>query len=553
MLPLKSGLEDETAKPRLRRTISEGQLVEGEIRLQTSMPAGALNSAMSSRRQSPNPYSTGNRNNIYMTPNPSPHRVGSLVSERRGSATSAASLQAQSNMDELVIRTKALLDHQMRTNLAFAEAVAAEYGRELSSRIEAQRRAFSAEQTRRMQIMEMNARRRVADAEDAIRRQYEERQTGASAMSDRQAEFRSNSDARETVNLPAAVHRRLAELHREVMILSTELEVQKVANRQLRHDLARDEERSRAASAESGASGQAMVAGNRSPSLPESIDPRDLKNKSHQELCSIIHYLNEERNRAMRECILLSRKMESLTTHSSEDHMQNAEHGDVGSEAQRKIGSDSHTETWMDLLQIEILHLDKGMMWTSQGIENQSGISERVNAMLSELRNFSAKLENLLRGAPARRSSMDQLKRRATVWEQPKVTAPGELRSPAAMISMFDPFVQARGDTLEPYDTQGLEKRPSPALSPSEPVSHRHWQLDNKMAANAPTPDSHSHEIVQQMYALGLGAESEPARAFKGPEAGKEQHASDRSASTKEASGTAKAASATEESAKDAN
>lgn len=214
-------------------------------------------------------YNAPNRvANAYVTPNTSPNRHTSFAQPLTGSSQGPGT--ENMHRDNLVVRTKALLEHQMRTNLAFAEAVAAEYGRELAGRIEAHKRAFNVERARNLQMMEMTIRRRVADAEDAIRRQYEERHShtlrilelrqssmgnGAGVMDPR---F-SGIDPRDIENLPPPVQRQLGQLVRESTILRTELEMQKQANQRMHQDMVREREQVRVTMSECGDTAEALA------------------------------------------------------------------------------------------------------------------------------------------------------------------------------------------------------------------------------------------------------------------------------------------------------
>ncbi|KAJ3147568.1 hypothetical protein HDU86_007966 [Geranomyces michiganensis] len=87
------------------------------------------------------------------------------------------------------------------------------------------------------QLMEQATRRRVAEVEESVRRQYDERYGVLLAAQGGPNEFTS-----EAASIPPVVHRRLIELQREVAILQTELSVQHRANRNLRREASHDRE-----------------------------------------------------------------------------------------------------------------------------------------------------------------------------------------------------------------------------------------------------------------------------------------------------------------------
>ena len=125
-----------------------------------------------------------------VTPGPSPRRRPSIPREH-GSQNGPDTLGG----DTLVVRTRALLEHQMRANLGFAESIAQEYGRELAVRVEAQRRAFVAEEGRRAQLLDLTLRRKLTEAEESIRRQIEDREmTRIRVLETRNAELEQVAD-----------------------------------------------------------------------------------------------------------------------------------------------------------------------------------------------------------------------------------------------------------------------------------------------------------------------------------------------------------------------
>ncbi|KAI8824853.1 uncharacterized protein EV422DRAFT_617315 [Fimicolochytrium jonesii] len=182
-IPLKSRPSDE---PGLRRSQSEGHMA----------PAAEGGSQMMLGNQNGNP-------------------------QRQGYIPTSSPIH-----DTLVSRVKHLLEHQMRTNLAFAEAVAAEYGRELAMRAESQRRAFTNELNRRAQVSDIVVRRRIMEAKEAITREFEDRQNAAERRGSMggvgvYAEGNVNPVVVNTLQM------RNADLGREVLILRTELDAQR--------------------------------------------------------------------------------------------------------------------------------------------------------------------------------------------------------------------------------------------------------------------------------------------------------------------------------------
>ncbi|KAJ3176739.1 hypothetical protein HDU87_004878 [Geranomyces variabilis] len=493
-IPLKTGPADDTSKPRLSRAISEGNLADKESMIHQppmhSAPAG-----MSGNRSQPYDDSYGPSGRYaasYVTPNPSPNRPYGRQS---------VSSQSQVNVDGLVLRTKALLEHQMRTNLAFAEAVAAEYGRELSSRTEAQRRAFSVEQDRRLQLMEQATRRRVAEVEDSLRRQYEERCGAELSLQGNTADFTSEG------SIPPAVHKRLIELQREVAILKTELSVQHRANRNLRREASRDREsmegKASADADETRSRGSwSARADSSSPFVPEMIDYADLGNRSVQELCSMITRLAEDRSRVLKESAMLAARLEfaeaELTHPKPEDGSP-----DEYARARKSI-------SWLEMLQTEVLLMEKNTKWTGQsGPDTRSAVAEKVSFMLSELRKQAQRLERLLGGASMRRMSVEQFRRGDNVWEQATRSSSrqtADLVSPTDMISMFDPFGQMRGDSREGGDVHpGIKTGgPGPTIGeqpyfpgvPFVPAATGSFMKNN---------EGYSQETLEQMWYSGLG------------------------------------------------
>ncbi|KAJ3020265.1 hypothetical protein HKX48_001091 [Thoreauomyces humboldtii] len=261
-------------------------------------------------------------------------------------STASAPLSA-GTMDGLMTRTKALLDHQMRTNLAFAEAVAAEYGRELSVRLSAQRREFASEQNRRHQMMEISLRRRVAEIEDSYHRQFEERQMTSYTGSQpgyQDGGLSSAGSSRDPSNSPPVLQKRVTDLVRELVILRSELEVQKDANRQLQQELIRDRENAHAVLAESGATAKALA-----------------------------QAFNDERGYRM--------MLESKST-GGEQRANETDNNQLGSPWSGKT---------------EILHLEKGMMWAGQSAEGNAHI-EKISYILADLQKYMGKLEQMLVG-----------------------------------------------------------------------------------------------------------------------------------------------------------
>ncbi|KAI8998004.1 hypothetical protein BC832DRAFT_248774 [Gaertneriomyces semiglobifer] len=227
----------------------------------------------------------------YATPNPSPVRRNSLYGGTPNvppTSFPASQQEPAVSRDSLVMRTKALLEHQMRTNLAFAEAVAAEYGRELTLRLEAQKRNFAAEHNRRLQLMESAVRKRVFEAEESLRRQYEEKYA-----------LRPPEQASDFSGGPASAMRRIQELMREVAILRTELNLQHRSS----HSVQQESTRSR----------MLVEPGAEMATLNEGmLEPEALMSKSRDELIHLVWKLNQEREHLVAEASSLTRRVAEL-------------------------------------------------------------------------------------------------------------------------------------------------------------------------------------------------------------------------------------------------
>ncbi|KAJ3157886.1 hypothetical protein HDU89_000265 [Geranomyces variabilis] len=514
-MPLKTGQGDDASKPRLSRAISEGNLADKESMNQPAMCCASA--GMSANRSQPFNESygpSGRYATSYVTPNPSPNRPYGRQS---------VSSQSQVNVDGLVLRTKALLEHQMRTNLAFAEAVAAEYGRELSSRTEAQRRAFSAEQDRRLQLMDQAARRRVAEAEDSLRRQYEERfGAGLSLQGSGAANFVSEGHS-----VPPVVHKRLIELQREVAILQTELSVQHRANRNLRREAAEASHHRESAEGKANADADetrsrgswSTRADSSSPFVPEMIDYGDLSNRSVEELCSIIARLSDDRSRVLKENAMLAARLEYTEAELKQPKPED-DSPDENARPRKSI-------TWLEMLQTEVLLMEKNTKWTGQsGQDARSAVSAKVSHMLSELRKQAHRLERLLGDAPMRRMSVEQSRRGDNVWEQATRSSSRQIAalvSPTDMISMFDSFGQIRGDSRECGDVTPAIKTggSSPTIGdqpywpgvPFVPTATGSFMTNN---------EGYSQETMEQIWYSGLGV--------KGPDADGPEQTSEPSA-----------------------
>ncbi|TPX69597.1 hypothetical protein SpCBS45565_g02310 [Spizellomyces sp. 'palustris'] len=553
-IPLKSGRNfDDGREKRLRRTASESHLMSGVENgsSYTSVSPVIAQSGMGTRAgvSTSVPGST-NRAQQYITPNPSPSRRASMTSSHKVTSSVPSGAQGptseNTNHDSLVMRTKALLEHQMRTNLAFAEAVAAEYGRELSARIETQRRAFMLEQNRRIQVMELTIRRRVAEAEDALRRQYEDRQALASRIIDVRHSLGNGAildprslgmDPQELESISPAAQRRIAELVREMTIARTEVEIQKQAMQRLQQELLRAREDARAAAHESGNTAevgalrqalrdereQRLLLEEKANALESSLqdvrardweeedtkfpymqDARDgaaLSKKRPDELLALILKVEAERERLSKDNILLTRRIEALENEGEDESLvSESRPPDYSSE---KMESEKETSVWLEPLQAtvnphlqrEILSLEKSLMWTTPATPRISEIRTRMSTVLRDLVSQSEKLRTLLRD-----DRVPEGKRKDFSWDS------GVFVESGLTGGMFSPT-----ETFDPFATMGQRKDgrvgtgsagPSSIMTKSETASHATLGTTTSTGGKSSrSPKAYSYDIVGQMYA----------------------------------------------------
>ncbi|KND04334.1 uncharacterized protein SPPG_08816 [Spizellomyces punctatus DAOM BR117] len=545
-IPLKSGSNfDDGRDKRLRRTASESHLMSGVENGSSyaSVSPVIAQSGMGTRAGvSTSVIGSTNRAQQYITPNPSPSRRGSLTSSHNVTSSVPPGAQGptseSTNRDSLVMRTKALLEHQMRTNLAFAEAVAAEYGRELSARIETQRRAFMLEQNRRVQMMELTIRRRVAEAEDALRRQYEDRQALASRIIDVRHSLGNGAnldprsigmDPQELESISPAVQRRIAELVREMTIARTEVEIHKQAMQRLQQELIRTREDTRAAAHESGNAAevgalrqalrdereQRLLLEEKASALESSLqdqrardweeevtkfmsmqvarDGAALSKKRPDELLALILEVEAERERLSKDNILLTRRIEALENEGEAGSLDSESRPpDYSSE---KLESEKEMRVWFEPLQREILSLEKSLMWTAPTTPRISEIRTRMLTVLQTLESQSEKLRNLLRD-----DRVPEGKRKDFSWDSGVFVESGLGGGMFSPTESFDPFatmVQKKDGRMVT-----VSAGPSSAMTKSETASHSTLGTTSSSGGTSSrSPKDYSYDIVGQMYA----------------------------------------------------
>ncbi|KAI9093861.1 hypothetical protein DFS34DRAFT_630617 [Phlyctochytrium arcticum] len=402
-VPLKAAdtnLDARDSQHILRRAASEGHIISTMD--QEPQPSATHNLQQQNIRQlsgiHPNTASTLS-NQHYRTPNPSPTR---RLSVSGNIPTTAANANDPAKRDDLVYRTKVLLEHQMRVNLAFAEAVAAEYGNELNVRMEAQRSAFRAEVQRVRQEMEMATRQRITNAEDAIRHRFEERFGGVirgtgsgssdygKTTSDRYAELKMDQERDQH-------QQHLLHMQQEVLKLNQythSLQASQSQSQELIETLRREvqEERDKRVLAEA----RAVSASSRSQgastwddesSHGETLHERlgseqDFSSLDNEALVTIVTKLDNERKRLENDNSLLARQLGAL----EEDMSERPNHKtDLGSAA---------TASWLALLQDDITDLETRLFAVGSPAEERDVVS-KIEEKVSQLDSQSHRLRFL--------------------------------------------------------------------------------------------------------------------------------------------------------------
>ncbi|KAJ3298247.1 hypothetical protein HK104_010955 [Borealophlyctis nickersoniae] len=392
------------------------------------------------------------------TPNPSPRRRPSVMTgPQLGPGHGPAGVEGEG----LVIRTRTLLEHQMRANLAFAEAVAAEYGRELAVRVEAQRRAFLAEESRRLQIMELNIRRRIAEAEDALRRQFEEAEANrVRAMEVREAEFervaddlqraldariaQQSEDSRKDAatarfdsithqqyeQRAALAHWRTNELMRQLETLRHEFELRDQAFKKLQQELERAREDGKESSSTADALARAFAEERDQRMRLEAkvanlqdqnadLEEQKAKNWTVFGPNSPIPGENFEEHR-----LLANRSPDEIRTtvitlekERQRLALENNRMSRRVAELEREVDTMSHqverlrdqaaqnqadlTGSWTQALQTEVLHIEKSLKWTGRDAMQNRETHDRIVQTLREVEKYQRRLSALLPEIPS--------------------------------------------------------------------------------------------------------------------------------------------------------
>ncbi|KAJ3053989.1 hypothetical protein HK097_002910 [Rhizophlyctis rosea] len=372
-----------------------------------------------------------------ITPGPSPRRRPSIPREQTGSESIAG--------EGLVVRTRALLEHQMRANLAFAESIAQEYGRELAVRVEAQRRAFVAEEGRRTQLLEMTLRRKVAEAEENIRRQFEDRDmTRVRVLEARNAELeRVADDLQRTIDAQqmqmeekegsmdplrlqqqyqqraASYDWRTKELVTQIEHLRREIELRDQTIKRAQQELTRmqesngsaeglarayQEEREKRLRLEQKVGGltertvvleERLRDANGSDDLRKyAADLSHLAGKTPDQLRMIVIALDRERTALTHDNISMQRKMADM---GADLNGKTDEANSLREQIQRR-GSDGPNGRWLQGLQAEIQQLEDATRSPGSGTP---GHQDRVVNVLRELEKQQSRLTNLLPEPPA--------------------------------------------------------------------------------------------------------------------------------------------------------
>ncbi|KAJ3178537.1 hypothetical protein HDU85_005144 [Gaertneriomyces sp. JEL0708] len=423
----------------------------------------------------------------YATPNPSPVRRNSLYGGTPNlppTSFSASQPEPAVSRDSLVMRTKALLEHQMRTNLAFAEAVAAEYGRELTLRLEAQKRNFAAEHNRRLQLMESAVRKRVFEAEESLRRQYEEKY--ALRPPEQASDFSGGS---------ASAMRRVQELMREVAILRTELNLQHRSS----HSVQQESTRSR----------MLMEPSTEMATLNEGmLEPEALMSKSREELIHLVWRLNQERGHLVAEASSLTRRVAELE----------------GLKENRSQSSDLRdgTESWAEELQREVSTLDKNLIWSGRETADPA-MQDHISNILSELERQASRLRTMLdgdRGTSSKGMTSHGNQNILDKWDSGVLVANNTSKRP----SVVDSPETQESKGLNPADSdQGVYDASWMQTGRADDTAFdaQHTESNGYKTLNQAAPDpwdynpgfssddagEYSADIVQQMYACALGVE----------------------------------------------
>ncbi|KAJ3035448.1 hypothetical protein HDV00_003739 [Rhizophlyctis rosea] len=379
-----------------------------------------------------------------ITPGPSPRRRPSIPREHTSQNPALEAIAGEG----LVIRTRTLLEHQMRANLLFAEQVAQEYGRELAVRVEAQRRAFVAEEGRRVQLIEMAFRRKLAENEENLRRQYEEPEMNrVRILEARNAELERVADELQRAmqmdehdgpmdpialqhqhqQRAAVAHWRNNELVRQIEQLRHEVELREQAVKRAQQEAIRVRDEARAAMSESTGTSDALARAFseerekrlrleqrvnglqernalledrvRNSSISDnarnySAELNQLSEKSPDELRMLVITLDRERQQLANDNLSIQRRVADM---NADLDSKIDEANDLREQMQQKEGG-GRAVHWIQGLQADIQQLETAAK--SPGPAKRE-VQDRVVNMLREVEKQQQRLQDLLPEPPA--------------------------------------------------------------------------------------------------------------------------------------------------------